>query len=510
MKVAIDGPAGSGKSTVAKEIATRKGFTYLDTGAMYRALTLKSLYKKLDARDVDILSELARNLDIRFSEQADGQHVFLDGKDVTHEIRTAEVDRAVSAISAVPAVREALVQRQQKLSQDIDVVAEGRDIGTVVFPDAELKIFLVAAADARAERRALQRAKEEHGPDAQVDPQLKEEILSDLLRRDQFDSSRATSPLRAAEDAITIDSSTLSAEEVVQIICGYIDKKQSKQQEEKPQEKSQGKAQDKAHVNLHNKADQKPSRPKKEQEVPQRLRAFHHNSFDDYRDTSMKLYPLPARAFFSFVILVVTFFSKLFWPWKIEDGEKLWNSREGRVLIMNHVSMLDPVIVVASLWFHGISVRPIYKSEFDHVRIVSWLFSRAGGIPVVRGSADIKAVRRAERALKRGECVLIYPEGTRIKSDDEPVEIHGGFALMAHMAKATVQPIAIVGARDITPRGKVLKRLGRVWCKAGDPLSFDELPSGNRKAKIAAMEQVAMERVYELRNELREEHPGKM
>lgn len=245
--------------------------------------------------------------------------------------------------------------------------------------------------------------------------------------------------------------------------------------------------------------------------VPEgRMRAFAGNSLDDYRDHAMREYPLPARLFLGFAVGVVWLFTKIVWPWTFEDGHKLWDDKRGHMIVMNHVSMLEPVVTYVALYTHGVRCRFIYKSEFDKVKVLSWLLSRAGAIPVARGTADLKAVRRAERALKRGECVLVYPEGTRIRRPDQEVTIHGGFALMAQLGKAPVQPTAVVGALDITPEGSHLKRLfWRVYLKAGDPIGFEELDAKGRKAKVAQMEKVSMERVYALRDELRAAHPGK-
>ena len=230
---------------------------------------------------------------------------------------------------------------------------------------------------------------------------------------------------------------------------------------------------------------------------------------DDYFDTAMDDYPWTAKLLLGIVICVVGAVTKLIWPWKIEDGEKLWDDHRGRMIIMNHVSFLETLIPSISMWFRGHHVRPIYKSEWDDNKFLSWLLPRVGGIPIDRGTADVKSVKRAVNCLKRGESVLVFPEGTRIKSEDQPVEIHGGFALMARMAKVDVQPLAIVGARAIQPPHKKIQLFKRVFVKAGPCVRWDEMTEAKRRERTEEMERVAMERVYALRGELRTEHPGK-
>ena len=548
MIVAIDGPAGSGKSTVARAVAKRCGLTYLDTGAMYRTVALRCLQRSVDLSDAEAVAAVARGCDISFGIAEDGsQTVSEAGEDVTSAIRTAEVDHNVSAAAAVPAVREAMVARQRELGSAGNVVAEGRDIGTVVFPNAEVKVFLTADPKARAHRRAVQRGGEGAGADSAEE----QRILDDLVRRDRIDSTREDSPLRPAEGSVKMDSSSMTVEEEVQrivslmVVAGWRGKgADAADGGEVPGHEvaaapsgapgaSSGTAGPEPVADVTDgatpkegaaeaKADARAGKPgAPEGGAPgegatrvsrkrDRMRAFAGNSFDDYFDHDMRDFPAPGRAMLRFVAAVVGGVTKVLWPWTIEDADKLWGDHRGRVIVMNHTSMLDPVCVIVSTLFHGQRVRCVYKSEFDSAKIVTWLFSRAGAIPVVRGTADVKAVRRAERALKRGEMVLVFPEGTRVKSDDQEVTIHGGFALMAQLAKAPVQPMAIVGARDITPRGSHAKRFGRVYLKVGDCITFDELGVKGKKARNAKMEEVAMGRVYQLRDELRREHPGKM
>lgn len=226
MIVAIDGPAGSGKSTVARAMAAREGLTYLDTGAMYRAVTDAALSRGVDVSDAAAVSELARTIDIVLDNGEAGPTVTVDGQDRTAAIRTPEVDANVSAVAAVPAVREAMVALQRKAAESTDVVAEGRDIGTVVFPAAEVKVFLIADPAARARRRAVQRHGGDTATDANATANVEEQakIEAELIARDKADSTRKTAPLKPAEDAVRIDSTNLSVDEVCDAISELIAK----------------------------------------------------------------------------------------------------------------------------------------------------------------------------------------------------------------------------------------------------------------------------------------------
>lgn len=203
--IALDGPSGTGKSTVARMLARRLGLRYLDTGAMYRAATLAVLERGSAVDDPVVVTEVTRRARIQLSTDPTPAVVLLDGRDVSAQIRSAAVTGAVSAVSAVPAVREILVGRQRDLIGRGGIVVEGRDIGTVVWPRAEVKVFLTARGDVRARRRA-----DELGAAAQVD-----QVAADLRRRDRLDSSRRTSPLTKAEDAVEVDTSELGVDAVV-------------------------------------------------------------------------------------------------------------------------------------------------------------------------------------------------------------------------------------------------------------------------------------------------------
>lgn len=206
--IAIDGPAASGKSTTAKLVADRLGYAYLDSGAMYRAAALRALRLGVSMGDDNELARVARDAAITFPEGGTGP-VYLDGEDVTSAIREPEVTDASSIMSSVPAVRKAMVRQQRTLGRAGHCVVEGRDIGTVVFPDAELKIFLVASIDERARRRVTELGL----TSGDVDP---DRVASEIEERDRRDSTRSDSPLRRAEDAVQVDTTNLTIEEQVQ------------------------------------------------------------------------------------------------------------------------------------------------------------------------------------------------------------------------------------------------------------------------------------------------------
>jgi cytidylate kinase len=209
--IAIDGPAGAGKSTVAQMLAERLGLAYVDSGATYRAAALKVLESGVSLEDEDAIIRVVGLAEIGFVPRQPQPQVLLDGEDVTTKIRALEVTRAASSVSRLPAVRRKLVALQQSLVKPPGVVMEGRDIGTVVFPGAPLKIFLKADPEERARRRVEQNGQ-------QGRPSNLNEILSEISKRDQRDAERQASPLVAADDAVTIDSTQFSAEEVVERI----------------------------------------------------------------------------------------------------------------------------------------------------------------------------------------------------------------------------------------------------------------------------------------------------
>ena len=212
--IAIDGPAGSGKSTAAKNIAQKLGFTYLDTGAMYRAITFMALRKGI-AEDVPAVIDLARNIDLRLQFDNGVTRVFVNDEEVTDQIRTAEVNAKVSDISKIPEVRAELVKIQKKLGERGSIVAEGRDVTTVVFPNADLKIYMTATLEERTNRRY----KEFKEKNVEISW---EEVKENLAKRDRLDSGRAVSPLKKADDALEFDNTTISIPNELDILIDKV------------------------------------------------------------------------------------------------------------------------------------------------------------------------------------------------------------------------------------------------------------------------------------------------
>lgn len=220
-KVAIDGPAGAGKSTIAKATSKKMQFVYIDTGAMFRAVGLAALRAGIDPNDIDRVNEMLPSVNIDISHSEDGQQVFLNGENVSKEIRMPEVSVAASDISKIPQVRKKLLELQRSIAEKTDVIMDGRDIGTVVLPDAQLKIFLTASVEERAMRRYKELV--EKGIECDFD-----EVKRDMAYRDKNDSEREIAPLKPAEDSVIVDTTGKTLSESVEIILGIISERRER------------------------------------------------------------------------------------------------------------------------------------------------------------------------------------------------------------------------------------------------------------------------------------------
>ena len=226
ISVAIDGPSGAGKSTLAKSLAAELQFLYVDTGAIYRTVGLAAYRAGIDRKNENAVAALLPELDIKMGYNDEGeQRMYLNGEDVSAQIRMPEISICASDVAALPSVRAFLLGLQRKTAEENNVIMDGRDIGTVVLPDADLKVFLTASAEARANRRLLElKAK---GVNAEYD-----DVLRDIMYRDEQDSQRASAPLKQAEDAILADTTELDFEESFRLLCDIVVNKLSLQTEE--------------------------------------------------------------------------------------------------------------------------------------------------------------------------------------------------------------------------------------------------------------------------------------
>ncbi len=354
--IAIDGPAGSGKSTTARLVAERLGYRYIDTGAMYRAITLKAIEEGVAFDDAERLGDLAAAAEIEFKEGPDSTvQIYLDGSDVTDPIRSLEVTRGVSPVSAHRSVRKALVFEQRRMADAGGVVLDGRDIGSVVLPHADVKVYVQASLETRAERRlAEMKAK---GISATLD-----QVMQDIERRDHFDSNREQSPLKVPLGAFMLDTTDLTIDGQVQQVITL--------------------AEDKA------------------AELAARLLP------DDETDAVEKIRP-HYRIGQKFIMLLL----RCLWGIRIEK-KAAGRFRENYIFACNHKSFSDPPLVGSTLprEVHFLAKEALFKNRF-----FSWLIRKYNAIPLRRRGFDRIAMGIALKFLKSGKSILIFPEGMRVR-----------------------------------------------------------------------------------------------
>lgn len=433
MIIAIDGPAGSGKSTIAREVAKRLGMRYLDTGAMYRTVTLLALEAGLLPDRVADSGKLAATVAFRLEERADDlTRVFIGEREVTEEIRGRLVSQNVSAVSAEATVRQVLTARQREEAAKGSVVLEGRDMGTVVVPDAEVKVFLTASIEERARRRQAQLR-------AQGVDQPLEQLVDDIRVRDAYDSGRQLAPLRKADNATEIDTTGMTIEEVIASVCRLA-------RTPCPAPGSDGRV---------------PAAATKS-----RFGRLLHG-------------PLDTRLY-RFAYCVVPPVCRLLWRMKIEGVENI--PAAGPVVIAcNHRSNLDPFYLGSAC---PRQIHFMAKAELWKFKPLGWIIDKLGTFPVRRGQADREAVRRAIEILDRGAVLGLFPEGHRQREKDLGA-IRPGVSMFSLRENVVTVPVILRGT-DRVVRNHLL-RFPRVTATFGPPLELpDESVARGDRATVAS------------------------
>lgn len=488
--VALDGPASSGKSSVGAAAAKELGSRFCDTGLLYRAVTWLALHRGVKPQETEALVRLVDEIHLLDDGGGRLAHVAVADVDRTAEVRGPDVDVAVSEYSSIPDLRLALLQRQRGLAERGRIIMAGRDIGTFVLPDADLKLFLDASVEERARRRALER-----GVDAESPEGL--EILEELTRRDMLDTTRAIAPLRPADDAVIIRTDGNTFEQTVAIVIETIQRVEAARAIEghpPPSNASDPDAADDDAASPDAAANADPdaasASTKRAAEAALKPRARQA------RAGRRPMQPTPIATHLDPLMrigsAVLRFIVRGIVRLRIE-GDLAAVPREGPLIIAaNHASSADPVLIGAFL--NSAIDRPLNwlgKRELTEFGPAGWAFRRAGIHPVDRNAADLEAFRSAMRILEAGQVLAIFPEGTR-SHDGALQPVREGAGMLALRSGATVLPVAVVDSDLMWPRGRLMPRFGkRVTVRYGTPFKvLDELgahPPGAVKARAAGI-----------------------
>ena len=421
---ALDGPSGAGKSTIAKAVAKKLGYVYVDTGALYRSIGLYCTRKGIDVKDSAAVESVLSEIKVELKYVDGNQTVWLNGEDVSGFIRTNEISMAASAVSAIPAVRDFLLELQRSIAKENNIIMDGRDIGTVILPNAQVKIFMTASAEERANRRYKELV--ERGQDVNYD-----DILRDINQRDYNDSHRDTAPLKKADDAVELDTSHMSIEEAADAVCGIIAQKTTEQ----GSSGSSLAVSDKEEITV-----------------------------EKSRISKTKLF------FYAVFRLVVRFLLKIPFSLKYEGKE---NVPDGACIVApNHLTWADPVFVSARIKNPSAYMA---KESLLKNRLLAPLIKAFHAFPVKRDSGDRTALNTSVEYLNKGYNLTIFPEGTRSK-DGKMGKGKSGVAFISAAAKADVLPVGIIIKKRKLRRTSITIRYGR-------PISYQLLSTNGISAR---------------------------
>lgn len=425
-QIAIDGPSGAGKSTVAKAIAASMGIVYVDTGALYRTVGYYVRSQGIDPADEVGVEALLPNITIEVKYENGVQCVYLNGENLGDRIREPEISMYASTVSKNPAVREFLLETQKEIARVNSVVMDGRDIGTVILPNAEVKIFLTASNECRAERRCEElRAK---GMDVSF-----KEVLADMVARDEQDRTRDVAPAIPAEDAVLLDNSGLSFEETLAKARKIIDTGLAKKK--------------------------------------------------DKRSGFYKFFYYPLAPIFRFFLRM-----------KVVGLEN--EPKDGGFLVCaNHIAASDAIVLCAALRKHQPCLMA--KAELFKIPFLAGLLRHLGAYPVNRGKGDVGAVKNAIRLLEEGNCIGIFPQGTRCPGvDPRTTPVKSGAAMIACRTRASVLPVYI------HTEGNVPKFFKKRTVIIGKPISFSALGyDHDRAGEYARISEMIFDRICTLGEE---------
>lgn len=426
LNCALDGPSGAGKSTIAKALANKLGFIYVDTGALYRSIGLYAVKKGAATDSADEVLPLLNEIKVELKYVDGAQRVILNGEDVSELIRTPEISMAASNVSAIPAVREFLLDLQRDIAGKNDIIMDGRDIGTVILPNAEVKVFMTASAEERARRRYEELT-------AKGQSVIYDDILRDINQRDYNDTHRDIAPLKKAKDAIELDTTSMSIDEVVEHIEKLVRSAQ-----------------------------------KKEQRSFRKIPAFR-------------------RWFYAILRFIAAIPFMIAFDLRYEGKENL--PKTGSVILAgNHRTWFDPILIAIRVKFISAYMA---KAELFDIFPLNLIIRAVHGFPTRRNSADVSALSRAEKAIRDGYNLTIFPEGTRSK-DGKIGRARSGVAYIASKCGVPVYPVGISFKGKLHFRSRITVRFGR-------PLRSEELQVNSMtKSELREAGERIMSKIAEL------------